>query len=156
MATDAETRKVLAMLSVLDNVPLLEEIARDLGFPDVEDIAGDEKQLYRRICNHINSDALDGTEDGGLGQIMAIRDKLRISLGIAAPDPDDENLAAVVGKGLGYGFANDANLSDGDTSEGEKAKKKKEKESSSEDNDEDSEDDEQDGRVIRCASPRGG
>ena len=149
MATDAVTRKVLAMLSVLDNVALLEEIARDLGLPDVDDIAGDEKQLYRRICNHINSDALDGSEDGGLGQIMAIRDKLRISLKIAAPDPDDENLAHVIGRSLGYGFALAADAkgdTDGDISEEEKekVKKKKKKESSSEEEDEDSDDEEED------------
>ena len=90
-AVDGHVREVIDMLGLVEDPALLEEIAADLAphIGDIEAIRGNLRALYRRLTNFINSDAFDGLEDGGVGFTMAARDKLRITLNLAAEDPDD-------------------------------------------------------------------
>ena len=56
MAVQAEKRGVLGMLGLLDNTPILEEIAADLQLPDLEGLDG--TQLYVRITTHFKNLAI--------------------------------------------------------------------------------------------------
>ena len=97
MAVQAEKRGVLGMLGLLDNTPILEEIAADLQLPDLEGLNG--PQLYVRITTHLLSPEFAALEDEGMAPLLAIRDKLRQALGLGAGvaplamiQPGDEGL----------------------------------------------------------------
>ena len=97
MAVQAEKRGVLGMLGLLDNTPILEEIAADLQLPDLEGLDG--PQLYVRITTHLLSPEFAALEDEGMAPLLAIRDKLRQALGLGAGvaplamiQPGDEGL----------------------------------------------------------------
>ena len=98
MALDESTREVFGMLSMVTEAEVLEEIATDLGFNDLDDIKGNLKGLYRKIANHINSDDFDELEDQGLGPLMSMRDKLRVALNLSTGDPDEKSQGDDKGK----------------------------------------------------------
>ena len=87
MAVPPEKRRVLGMLGLLDNTPLLEEIAADLNLQDLAEIAGDGPRLYLSITAYLMSAEFDQLEEGGMPTLAAIRDKLRPGLGLA---PEEE------------------------------------------------------------------
>ena len=95
MAVSPEATEMVAMLGRVPEAEFLEEIAQDVGVENFEAARGDTRRLYRTIVSRINSEAFDDMEDGGLALILAARDKLRIHLGIAAPDPSDVLTAAM-------------------------------------------------------------
>ena len=90
-ALDENTKDVMNMLGTVEAAPILEEVAATLTIPgeQIEAVKGSLRGLYRLIANFINSDAFDALEDGGLGFLMAVRDKLRQALNIVEPDPGD-------------------------------------------------------------------
>ena len=89
MAVSPEAIETVAMLGRVPEAEFLEELAQDMGVDDIDDVRGNVRRLYRAIVARINSEAFDDMDDGGLAFIMAARDKLRIHLGITAPDPSD-------------------------------------------------------------------
>ena len=90
MAGTDEGKEVINMLGLIKEAPLLEEIAEDVGMPELEAARGNVALLFRRIVGHLNSDAFFANEDNGLAFIMAARDKLRVALQITEEDPEDD------------------------------------------------------------------
>ena len=90
MAGTDEGKEVINMLGLIEEAPLLEEIAEDVGMPELEAARGNVALLFRRIVGHLNSDAFFANEDNGLAFIMAARDKLRVALQITEEDPEDD------------------------------------------------------------------
>ena len=90
MALSPEAVEMVAMLGRVGDAEILEEIAQDIGVETLDTVRGDVRRLYRSIVGRINSDDFDALDDGGVAFIMAARDKLRIHLGLAAPDPNEQ------------------------------------------------------------------
>ena len=99
MTTQAmsDAAELAAMLGMVNNVALLEEIATDLDMPvgNVDPARGDLRMMYRVIVSWINSDQFDAMEDNGMAFVLAAKDKLRMRLGFSAPDPDDNDVDLV-------------------------------------------------------------
>ena len=76
-------RQVLGMLGLLDNTPLLEEIAEDLEVPglDLEAHGGDGPQLYVMITTYLMSREFAELGDG-LEKLQTVMGKLKTGLGI--------------------------------------------------------------------------
>ena len=89
-AIQIEKRQVLGMLGLLENTPLLAELATDLQIPglDLENTADDGPQLYILITTYLLS--AEFTElDRALELLQTMKDKLKTGLGIP-PEADPE------------------------------------------------------------------
>ena len=96
-AVSAETTQVLTMLGMVTDLAMVEEVATDLGVPDLEHVMGNFRLLHRHTVAWLISVEFSMLDDGGLAFVLAARDKLRVHLGYAAPDPGDEILTAALG-----------------------------------------------------------
>ena len=100
MAVSSETAELITMLGMVVDVPLLEEVAQDIGVENVDALRGNARRLYRGIVARVNSDDFDDMDDGGAAFVLAARDKLRVHLGYAAEDPGDDIVTAALGAKL--------------------------------------------------------
>ena len=100
-AIHVEKRQVLGMLGLLENTPLLAELATDLQIPglDLENTADDGPQLYILITTYLLS--AEFTElDRALELLQTMKDKLKTGLGIP-PEADPEMAMRDVLRGAG-------------------------------------------------------